>query len=249
MNNGWPESSGPHPESDERYLASFARPLVTSRRTSDNWLWIAAALSFGLSLTRWGALVLYPFRLFTTWVHECGHAVMTLLVGGHVSSIVIERNASGVTSSLIPQSRVAQGLVASAGYLGASIVGCALMIAARRKRPAHGILWTIGAFMLVTLIIWLRNLFGIAVALIWSVALIALSRNASGGVSSFVLSFLAVQVALNSVFDIRVLFLLHDAHSDADTMARLFLLPSWTWASLWMLISTGMLTWTLLRTR
>ena len=222
---------------------------MTVRRTSDNWLWIAAALSFGISLTRWGPLALYPFRLFTTWVHECGHAVMTVLVGGHVNSIVIERNAAGVTNSLIPQSRVAQGLVASAGYLGASIVGCALMIAARGKKGAHGILWAIGAFMLVTLIIWMRTLFGIVVVLIWSVALIALSRKGSGPVSSFVLSLLAVQVALNSVFDIRVLFLVNGGHSDADTMARLFVLPTWTWASLWMLISAGLLTWTLLRTR
>lgn len=174
---------------------------------------------------------------------------MTLLVGGHVNSIVIEPNGAGVTSSLMPQSRVAQGLVASAGYLSASIVGCALMIAARGKKGAHGILWTIGAFMLVTLIIWMRNLFGAVVVVIWGVALIALSRRGSGPVPSFVLSLLAVQVALNSVFDIRVLFLLHGGHSDADTMARLFLLPSWTWASLWMLIGVSLLTWTLLRTK
>ena len=228
-------------------LASPAHPLILRR--SDHWLWIAIAVSFVLSLTRWGPLVLYPFRLFTTWVHECGHAVMTVLVGGHVSSIVIERNASGLTSSFIPESRVAQGLVASAGYLGASVVGCALLVAAHGRKSAHGILWGIGAFMLVTVIIWMRNLFGVAVTLIWGVALIVLSRKARGRVPSFVLSLLAVQVALNSVFDIRVLFLLSGGHSDAETMARLFLLPAWTWASLWMLISAGLLTWTLLRTR
>jgi len=122
-------------------------------RNPDNWLWIAAVLSFAISLTRWGPLVLYPFRMFSTWVHECGHAVMTLLVGGGVSSIVIEPNGAGLTKSLVPQSRIAQGLVASAGYLSASIVGCALMIAARGKKQAHAILWTIGAFMLLTLII------------------------------------------------------------------------------------------------
>jgi len=166
-----------------------------------------------------------------------------------VSSIVIEPNGAGLTKSLVPQSRIAQGLVASAGYLSASIVGCALMIAARGKKQAHAILWTIGAFMLLTLIIWMRNLFGIVVVLIWSLALIALSRRASGRVSSFVLSLLAVQVALNSIFDIRVLFLVNGGHSDADTMARLFVLPGWTWASLWMLISVGLLTVTLLRTR
>ncbi len=218
------------------------------RRSSD-WLWIAAALSFAISLTRWGPFVLYPFRLFTTWVHECGHAVMTVLVGGHVNSIVIERSAAGVTNSLVPPSRVAQGLVASAGYLGATIVGCALMTAARRKTSAHTILWTIGAFMLVTLVIWMRNPFGFVVVLVWSVVLVALSRQGSGPLSWFVLSLVAVQVALDSVYDIRVLFLVHGGHSDAETMSRLFLLPSWLWASLWMVMSVGLLTWTLVRTR
>jgi len=85
--------------------------------------------------------------------------------------------------------------------------------------------------------------------LIWSVALIALSRKGRGPVSSFVLSLLAVQVALNAVFDIRVLFLLNGGRSDAATMASVFVLPAWTWASLWMLISIALLTWTLLRAR
>jgi hypothetical protein len=174
---------------------------------------------------------------------------MTLLVGGHVNSIVIDRSASGVTSSMVPPSRVAQGLVASAGYLCATIVGCALMTAARRKTSAHTILWTIGAFMLVTLVIWMRNPFGVVVVLVWSVVLVALSRQGSGPLSWFVLSLVAVQVALDAVYDIRVLFLVHGGHSDAETMARLFLLPSWLWASLWMIMSVGLLTWTLLRTR
>ena len=59
---------------------------VASRRTFDKWLWSAAALSFVISLTPWGALVLYPFRLFTTWVHESGHALVTLIVGGHITA-------------------------------------------------------------------------------------------------------------------------------------------------------------------
>jgi peptidase M50B-like protein len=221
---------------------------VTPRRSSDNWLWFAAALSLAVSLTRWGPLALYPFKLFTTWVHECGHAVMTLIVGGSVSSIAIEPDTSGVTRSLIPAGRIAQGLVASAGYLGASVVGCFLMTAARGKKGARAILWTIGALMLVTLIVWIRNSFGIAVVLAGSVALVALSRRGSGNVSLFLLSLLAVQVALDSVYDIRVLFLVH-GHSDADTMAGLFVLPASFWATTWMLMSIGMLSWTLVRAR
>lgn len=202
---------------------------MTPRRSTDNWLWVAVVLSLAVSLTPWGPLVLYPFKLFTTWVHECGHAAMTLLVGGSVSSIAIEPNTSGVTRSLIPQGRMAQGLVASAGYLGASVVGCLLMAATRDSKRAHAILWTIGAFMLVTLVIWMRNPFGIAVVLVWGAVLVTLSQG-RGTFSLFVLSLLAVQVALDSVYDIRVLFLVHGP-SDADTMARLFAVPAGIWAA------------------
>ena len=76
------------------------------------WLWVAAALSLGLSLTPWGAVALYPFKLFTTWVHECGHALMTVLFGGRVMSIAIEPDTSGVTMSAIPSSAIASGMVA-----------------------------------------------------------------------------------------------------------------------------------------
>jgi len=54
---------------------------------------------------------------------------------------------------------------------------------------------------------------------------------------------------LDSVYDIRVLFVLDGGYSDAEAMAELFLLPSWLWASAWMLMSLGMLGWTLWTTR
>jgi Peptidase M50B-like len=37
--------------------------------------------------------------------------------------------------------------------------------------------------------------------------------------------------------------------SDAQTMARLFLVPAWFWAGLWMAVSAAMLVWTLRVTR
>ena len=206
---------------------------------------MAAILSLGLSLTPWGTLALYPFKLFTTWVHECGHALMTVLLGGTVGSITIEPDASGLTRSLVPAGRIARGLVASSGYLGASVVGCLLMAASRVEKRARAIVWTVGALMLVTLVIWIRNLFGFVVVLAWGAALVALARMAGRLTSRFVLSLLAIQVALDSVYDIRVLFHVDGGHSDAETMARLFLLPAWLWAGGWMLMSVGMLGLTL----
>lgn len=212
-------------------------------------LWLAAGLCLAVSLTPWGPLVLYPFTLFTTWVHECGHAVMAVLLGGSVSSITIEPDTSGLTRSLVPASRIARGLVASAGYLGASVVGCCLLAASRVDRRARPILWGVGAFMIVTLVLWIRNAFGAAVVIAWAIVLLLIAqKGAAGRAAGFLLSVLAIQVALNAVLGIRALFLVQ-GHSDAQTMAQLFLAPAWFWAGLWMAISVAMLVWTLRLTR
>jgi hypothetical protein len=222
---------------------------VSSRRPIDNWFWAAVAISLVVSLTPWAQFLLYPFKLFTTWVHECGHAVMIVLVGGRVTSIAIEPDTSGLTRSLVPAGRVARGLVASSGYLGAAAVGCLLMAATRVEKWAPVILLSLGACMLLTLVIWMRTLFGFVVVLAWGVALVMLAfKNIPQALRLF-LSLLAIQVALNSVYDIRVLFLIDRGQSDAATMARIFLLPSWVWATSWMLMSVAMLAATLWMTR
>ncbi|MEP7304035.1 MAG: M50 family metallopeptidase [Acidobacteriota bacterium] len=221
----------------------------SSRRPAGSWLWAAVAVSLVVSLTPWSRFLLYPFKLFTTWVHECGHALMTLLVGGRVMAITIEPDTSGLTQSLVPVGRAARGLVASSGYLGAAVVGCLLIAATRVEKWAHAILLGLGACMLFTLVFWMRNLFGAGVALVWGVALIALARQGRGAAPRFLLSLLGIQVALNSVYDIRVLFRIDRGQSDAATMERLFLLPSWVWAAAWMLTSLAMLGATLRITR
>jgi peptidase M50B-like protein len=220
-----------------------------SRRWIGSWFWAAVAISLAVSLTPWAPFLLYPFKLFTTWVHESGHALMTVLVGGRVTSITIQPDTSGLTRSLIPVGRVARGLVASSGYLGAAIVGCLLMASARVEKWAHVILLGLGVLMLLSVVFWMRNPFGAAVVLAWGVVLITLARKGVANALRFFLSLLAIQVALNAVYDIRVLFLIDRSQSDAATMARLFLLPSWAWASIWMLVSVAMLGSTLWLTR
>jgi hypothetical protein len=212
-------------------------------------LWIAAALCLAVSLTPWGPLILYPFTLFTTWVHESGHAAAAVLLGGSVASITIQPDTSGLTRSLMPASTLAQAIVASAGYLTASVVGCFLLAASRVDRRAKGILWAIGALMLVTLVLWIRNLFGAIVVAGWAVLLFFLAgKRATRGVAGWAMTVLAIQVSLNAVFDIRTLFLVRGA-SDAATMQRLTGAPSWLWAAVWMGISVFLLFSTLRATR
>jgi len=99
-------------------------------------------------------------------------------------------------------------------------------------------------------LLWMRNLFGVAAVIAWGVTLIAMARRRRmANAVTFLFSLLAIQVALNSVYDIRVLFLIEGGPSDAATMARLFLAPAWMWATLWMVISIAMLCATIWSTR
>jgi hypothetical protein len=209
---------------------------------------MAAGLSLVVSLTPAADTALYPFRLFTTWVHESGHALATILVGGQVSSIAIRPDGSGVTYSRVPDTRVRRGVVASAGYCGAALVGCLLIAATRVERRADSVLAGLGVCMLLTLLLWVRNPFGAAVVLAWAVAFLVLARRGLGRTAQFLVGLLAVQVALNAVYDIRVLYLV-DGPSDAAAMAALFLLPAWLWATAWMLLAVGLLGATLWMTR
>jgi hypothetical protein len=223
--------------------------VTAARRAQGRAFWLAVAASLVISVTPWATIILYPFKLLTTWIHECSHALMTVLVGGRVASIVLEADTSGLTRSLVPTGRVARGLVASAGYLGAACAGCLMLTATRVDRWSKAILWTIIALLAVTLVLWMRNLFGIVVVAAWTIALVVFVRGAGRSAIRFVLSFLAIQIALNAVFDIRVLFLIEGGPSDAATMARLFALPSWVWAASWMAASIAMLFATLRATQ
>ena len=63
--------------------------------------------------------VTYPLRLLVTFIHEGSHALATILTGGSVHAINIDPSGSGITLS-------AGGfnpIIASAGYLGATLYG------------------------------------------------------------------------------------------------------------------------------
>ena len=52
------------------------------------------------------------------------------------------------------------------------------MTATQVEKRTRLILLSLGAFMLVTLVLWIRNLFGVGVVLAWGVGLVALARGA-----------------------------------------------------------------------
>lgn len=110
------------------------------------------------SLVPFGRLLLYPFTLMGTWVHEMGHGIGALLAGGRFESLDVFANASGLAH--VRHSPPADGFVCVAGLLAPPIVGAALLAAARGPRRARIVLAVFAAVMVVSLLIWVRSFAG-----------------------------------------------------------------------------------------
>lgn len=200
-----------------------------------------------LSLFSWGKYALYPFRLLTTWVHECCHCVAALLVGGQVSRITLAPDTSGLTHFRLPVGRLRQGVVASAGYLGSSGVGCTLCwLSQRHWASPSALLLSLGILILFTLLVWVRGVFGFLVVATLGASLIGLSRLPARAHLEWIVTFIALQIATQALFDLRMLFSLEArSRSDAHTMSKLFYLPAGFWATLWIGASSALTFWTL----
>lgn len=78
--------------------------------------------------------LVYPLRLFVTFIHELGHGTATLLTGGEFLHFQVQSSGAGVAFS---RGGIRE-IVISAGYLGTAIFGSVLLFATNRtKRPEY----------------------------------------------------------------------------------------------------------------
>jgi hypothetical protein len=221
-------------------------PHASSRaedaRESTRFLVGASAVTFALLFLPFVGFALYPVRLFVTYVHEICHAAAALVTLGGVDEIRIFLDASGVTMT-----RGGSGLViSSAGYVGTSVVGAALLLLAARRRTVRPALVATGA-VVAAAGVWLgANLLAWSGGLVIGATLVARGAKASPRVARFALSFLAIQCCLDALSDLKTLFFLSissEAQTDALNMARATggLVPAVVWTVLWAAIAVVVL--------
>lgn len=193
----------------------------------------------------YGRLVLYPFALFSTWVHEMSHGVAALLLGGDVEWLKIYPDTSGLARTRRPDNAFATAFVASAGYVGTSIVGAAMLAARRFERVGANGTAAFGAAMLLSVVLWVRNPFGVVALLIIGGLLVAAGAKLKGETAASLYAFLAATCSLNAFTNIKDLLGRGTmqvggqvvSHSDANTVAAALLLPAWFWAGSWLLLA------------
>ena len=196
-----------------------------------------------VGLVLWDSPLLWPLKVLVVMIHETGHAVASLLVGGSVDVISVSGNESGQCLSRLPDSALGAVVVYSAGYVGSALVGGVLLLSTYRYGIRRWMLGAAAAWLSVMALLYGRDLFTVAFCLGTAAALGAGARFLPAGAVDVVNLFLAAFCALYAVFDLRSD--LWDgatrARSDAALLAQLTYVPAIVWAAIWTLASVAIL--------
>jgi hypothetical protein len=206
-------------------LFSRAEPIDVSAPLMLAILAVAAALSIPRATWQW-------FGLFTTLVHELGHAVAAILTGRVVHGIRIRRNHSG---DALSSGRGVLGTVVSGvmGYPAPAVVGAAQLWCVFNGYTAIALVGG-GVVMVLTLLV-VRNLFGVLVVLASAGASAALWFYATPQVQGYALLVLGVALLVGSVRGLLGVIAVHTSHrsrlqtSDAYLLFRRTGVPSPLW--------------------
>lgn len=236
-------------------LAEDAKPQVLL-------LLIATALTVALWFIPYAEYLVYPFRLFVTFIHESSHALVAVLTGGSVQSLTISSDGSGVVYSM-GSGLISQLLTSSAGYLGATAFGVLLLYMIRRNFSPNKLLTALGIFVGIMTVVFTvispvfhifslqaafsSILFTIIAGIFLTAALVVLGLYSNLKVANFAVAFLAVQCLLNALSDLKTVFFLNaplvgsDIHTDAANMYAATGIPSFMWVVIWIGVSLFMI--------
>jgi Peptidase M50B-like len=200
-----------------------------------------------LSVILWNVpfvkLLLYPFWLFNTFIHEFSHAFALGMTGRRFRGVVIDPSTHGVTRFLGSQGCIS----VSAGYLGSALFGGFLILLTTADLSARAALLVLGVLFAILCLFFVTNCFGIVAGLVLAGALCVVGSYLDDQSAAMALLFLAVQTILASFHSLFILIGIARSgqrrDSDAEIMERITTIPAVFWALLWCAVAIGILLW------
>jgi hypothetical protein len=210
------------------------------RRRSRTGLFLVASVAVTalLYVVPYGWYVAYPLVLVSTLVHELGHGIAGVLVGGSFQSFEMWSNGSGVAHVVGYDGRFARAFVSAGGLCGPAVAAALGFAFAKGPRRARWMLAALGALLLFADVWIVRSVFGWFFVTTFAAILLLIALRASAWVSQLALLFLSVQLSL-SVFSRGDYLFTSVAHtgggtmpSDVANMSDALFLPFWFWGAL-----------------
>lgn len=216
------------------------------------------AVALLASLLLWnlpfGGVVLYPFKILATWLHELSHGLAMMITGTGFDRVVIYRDTSGLAYAQSGAGPIAAAVIAAAGYMGTALWGALLLVITPTPRSARIAMLVFGALLALSSVTVVHapaagtatDSFGPYAIGAIGAAFAALALALPGRWRVAVAHFVAAQACVNALLDIRVLLRpaqvvngLEAGASDAHTMAAATfgttaLWAVWSWAVTWL---------------
>jgi len=194
------------------------------------------------------SMLLYPLRLFVTFIHEAGHVVASVLTGGEVTGFVVYPNGAGVTYTV----NGIRAIILPAGYIGTALFGAALFYIANTGTHIRRITAILGygliAFSIFfTLSNLLSGFLALTIGCITGGLLVMLSRRGTEDFNLLILNVLAMITGLNAVLD--VFYIIENPGvrgvvvNDAAAFSAQFApwIPASVWALIWAIAAAALL--------
>lgn len=186
----------------------------------------------------YGPQLLYPLSLLATFAHEMGHGLTAIVVGEEFDYLLLHADGSGLAVWRGNPGRLARAAIAAGGLLGPSIAGASLLLFARSPRLVRLLLIVLAAGLAFCVLMWVRNLFGIAFLLGTAAVLAAGARWLGDAAASFGLRLLTAVLCLSWFRDLGYMFSAQVVvagavlPSDSAVIADALWLPYWFWGAL-----------------
>jgi len=191
----------------------------------------------------------WPFVLVSTVVHELGHGLAAILVGGRFEALLMWSDGSGMASWSALVGRVGHAVIAAGGLVGPAIAAAALFVAGRSRRGSRVALVVGGAGLLLVDLLLVRTWFGFFFVAVLGLSLLGLGLKAADWLAQATVVFLGTQLALSVFSRADYLFTpvarTADGTSPSDVahIAEALVLPYWFWGACCGLLSVAVLVW------
>jgi hypothetical protein len=184
-------------------------------------------------------------RNVVTIVHEGGHAMVAVLTGRRLTGIRLHSDASGLTLSVGRPYGLGMVLTAAAGYLSPSLVGLAGVVLLAVEQVTI-MLWA-AAFVLLMMLLVVRNLYGALALLLSGGVVVAMSLRASPDVQAafgYLVTWFLLLGAVRPVVELqRQRRRRPGLNTDADQLAGLTMFPAIVWVGIFGLTALASLSY------
>ncbi len=214
---------------------------LSNRHFNKNSPWYFSGFSFIIILI-WnipnGFYYLYPLTILATYFHEMGHGLAAFLLGGNFNYLLVHPDGSGVAvhSGELFLGSIGQAIVAISGPLGPTFAGMLFIYSSASVKATQRLLVIVGALIIITVVIWVRSVFGVLFLIAIGALLMYIGIKSSDRTKQLVLQFLGVSSMLSLYPNVGYFFIDRIEmngkimYSDTGYLEKYLFLPYWMWA-------------------